>query len=35
CAVVGNAIVAELGAGKSASAVLAFVKSLAAGAHAG
>lgn len=34
-AVVGSAIVAEIGAGKSASEVLAFVKSLADGAHAG
>ena len=34
-AVVGSAIVSEIGAGKSASEVLAFVKSLADGAHAG
>ena len=34
-AVVGSAIVAEIGAGKPVSEVLAFVKSLADGAHAG
>ena len=34
-AVVGSAIVAEIGAGKSPAEVLAFVKSLADGAHAG
>ena len=34
-AVVGSAIVAEIGAGKSPAEVLAFVKSLAGGAHAG
>ena len=34
-AVVGSAIVAEIGAGKSPAEVLAFVKSLANGAHAG
>jgi tryptophan synthase alpha chain len=34
-AVVGSAIVAEIGAGKSPVEVLAFVKSLADGAHAG
>ncbi|GAB5432596.1 tryptophan synthase subunit alpha [Tritonibacter mobilis] len=34
-AVVGSAIVAEIGAGKSPAEVLAFVKTLADGAHAG
>ncbi|MFY9240677.1 MAG: tryptophan synthase subunit alpha, partial [Roseovarius sp.] len=33
-AVVGSAIVAKLGAGESPADVLAFVKSLADGAHA-